>query len=187
MDFQIKTFHQVPKKYERQIDKLIEIVFPVTDKNRDMENEEFFDLDGSRIGRTVATLDGKVIGKISLYQRLLEYKNIPIKLGGIGGVCTDPEYRRQGVASSLLPYSLAALKKAKCDIVFLGVDINSLWKIHLYEKLGFSFIPGGYNFIGKTGIKHKRLDGMILSLNTPYIVDMILKDNQPFFIGSGRW
>ena len=40
MEYDIKTFYKVPEKYESQIQKIITLIFPITDTNRVEENED---------------------------------------------------------------------------------------------------------------------------------------------------
>lgn len=81
-----------------------------------------------------------------MYKRQVPYEDSQILLGGIGGVCTDPKYRRKGIASSMLPHAVKALNEESCDIAYLCTDINSPWKVKMYEDVGFQYIPSKYSF-----------------------------------------
>lgn len=188
MEYFIRTIHKDPKKYENQIKELIQVVFPVTEKNREEEIEEFYTLEKERFGRIIAlTQMGKVIGKISMYKRNIFYIGKTIVLGGIGGVCTDPLYRKKGIAKSLLPHAVKALLAEKCDIAYLCTDMNSLWKVNMYKSVGFKPLPYGYIFVGKSGKKYSRQDGMLAPISSPKVLEKIFGSGEPFFIGNGRW
>lgn len=52
----------------------------------------------------------------------------------------NPEHHKQGVASTLLDYSLDCLNKRRNSAVFLEVDTHNLPAIALYKKFAFQSI-----------------------------------------------
>jgi len=56
----------------------------------------------------------------------------------ISAVCTDPQFRGQGLASRLTP-GVAAAIRARGDTPFLHGTPSNVTAIRLYESLGFSF------------------------------------------------
>ncbi|GGO28673.1 GNAT family N-acetyltransferase [Microbispora bryophytorum] len=54
----------------------------------------------------------------------------------ISAVCTDPAFRRQGLASRLVP-AVAAAIRARGETPFLHAAANNTAAIRVYEKLGF--------------------------------------------------
>jgi mycothiol synthase len=67
--------------------------------------------------------------------------------GMIAELGTRREWRKRGVASSLLCASMRAFKAAGLDYAGLGVDIDSpTGALHLYERLGFNAIQRWITF-----------------------------------------
>jgi predicted GNAT family acetyltransferase len=54
----------------------------------------------------------------------------------ISAVCTHPDYRGRGYASSLVSELIQKIKK-RGEIPFLHVGMDNAEAIHVYEKLGF--------------------------------------------------
>ena len=102
----------------------------------------------------VAEVDGKVVGYIMCrVERILsKFEKFRIrKAGHIISIAVLPEYRRIGIATSLLQRALNALKNEYgCDEAFLEVRVSNIAAISLYEKAGFM----------KIGVSHRYyLDG----------------------------
>ncbi|KAI9479943.1 N-alpha-acetyltransferase 30 [Coemansia sp. RSA 1290] len=57
--------------------------------------------------------------------------------GYIGMVAVDPQYRKQGVGSSLVVQALDAMKQQGADEVILEAETSNKGALALYERLGF--------------------------------------------------
>jgi ribosomal protein S18 acetylase RimI-like enzyme len=68
--------------------------------------------------------------------RQLDMTQVPC----IGNVAVDTSYRRQGVATKLLEYSLNLAKQSSFDIVICRVVADNMAAIKLYKSLGFEGI-----------------------------------------------
>ena len=78
-----------------------------------------------------AEVDGKLAAHTALYSE-----------GGVGqveNVITLPDYRRRGLARSLVLQAVAESHAAGNDLTFLVADAND-WPQRLYEKLGFETV-----------------------------------------------
>lgn len=87
----------------------------------------------------------------------------------------------------MLPHAIKALNKESCDIAYLCTDINSPWKVKMYEGVGFQYMPYEYCFLGNSDKMITRNDGFLLPVKSPSILNSILQDRMPFYIGEGRW
>lgn len=58
----------------------------------------------------IAVADGRIVGALRLTTETLQIGEARLKMGGIGWVTTEPEYRHRGVASGLLGETLAYMK-----------------------------------------------------------------------------
>ena len=79
----------------------------------------------------VAEADEKLVAHTALYSE-----------GGVGqveNVITLPDYRRRGLARSLVLHAVAESHAAGNDLTFLVADAND-WPQRLYEKLGFETV-----------------------------------------------
>jgi ribosomal protein S18 acetylase RimI-like enzyme len=85
----------------------------------------------------VAELDGKIVGQLVLeYKDLHLGEGVYVKTAAITGVCTDPDYRKKGVATTLLRVGLEFAKDngVACSGLFTAISGPAQ---RLYSKLGF--------------------------------------------------
>lgn len=89
----------------------------------------------------VAEVDGQIAGYIMCrVERVLSrFQRFKIcKAGHVISIAVLPEYRRMGIASSLLKNAMKVLIEVyDCSEVFLEVRVSNTPAITLYEKLGF--------------------------------------------------
>lgn len=89
----------------------------------------------------VAEIDGRIAGYIMCrVERILsKFQRFKIcKAGHVISIAVLPEYRRMGIASSLLKNAMKVLRKVyDCSEVFLEVRVSNIPAINLYEKIGF--------------------------------------------------
>jgi len=92
----------------------------------------------------VAEVDSKIAGYIMCrVERILsKLERFRIKKAGhIISIAVLPEYRRRGIASTLLRKAMTILKEEYgCDEIFLEVRVTNSQAIALYKKLGFDKI-----------------------------------------------
>jgi GNAT superfamily N-acetyltransferase len=107
-------------------------------------------------------IDGKVVGRLGMLNTKVSVGNQIIRVGGIGGVATKPEFRHRGVASAMLSRAAEFMKSD------LGVEFGFLLCRHevspVYAKLGWITVAGPTKFTraGVTAIYPN--DTMILPL-----------------------
>lgn len=85
----------------------------------------------------VAEIDGRIVGQFVLEYRDLHLgEGIYIRTAAIIGVCTDPDYRKRGVATTLLSAGLEFAKNdgAACSGLFTAINGPAQ---RVYSKLGF--------------------------------------------------
>ena len=89
-------------------------------------------------------LDGRLAGRIGVHDTKVRVKDVVIRVGGIGGVATRPEFRRRGVASAMLSRAAEFTRSA------LKLDFGLLLCRHemspVYAKLGWLIAPGPTTF-----------------------------------------
>jgi ribosomal-protein-alanine N-acetyltransferase len=88
----------------------------------------------------VAESQGRVVGYIMcrMEHGLSDVKKLHLaKKGHLISVAVLPEFRRMGMASSLVDRALSALSAIGADECYLEVRISNIAAIELYKKIGF--------------------------------------------------
>ncbi len=91
----------------------------------------------------VAEADGRIVGYVMsrVEWGLGIFRQGITKRGHIISIAVLPEYRRRGIATSLMKAAMESLKKVYgCSEVYLEVRVSNTPAIRLYEKLGFKVI-----------------------------------------------
>ena len=148
--------------------------------------DRFCDMNDS-IRWIVALHDGEVVGLTIAYRRLVDVHGQPLTLGGIGDVCVEPAYRRQGIASRLVQAAMHELDLAGCDIAYLCVLLEQPGLTELYGLAGFRRLHQGHTYLGAAGTRYLDHDGMIAPVRSPALFEAILQHPEPFDIGQGNW
>ncbi len=71
----------------------------------------------------IAEDQGKIVGAVDVFMREVRDENgDPVKIGGIGSVATDAEYRRQGISGHLLTAAIDLMGREGCgwSMLFAG-------------------------------------------------------------------
>lgn len=103
------------------------------------ENDLFRDLESIFVA-----MDGETIAStIRVFYRKVYLQGQEISMGGIGEVCTQPEYRKLGLSSRLLTMAIDKMEKEKIVVSMLGTGIQ-----RHYAKQGWQ----DSIFNGKMGI-----------------------------------
>ncbi len=76
----------------------------------------------ARSGTWVIARSGKPVSHIRLVYNTLSLYGCRVKLGSIGGVCTHPDYRGQGIASELLGHCIEEAARAGASLLLISGD-----------------------------------------------------------------
>jgi aminoglycoside 2'-N-acetyltransferase I len=116
----------------------------------------------------VADVRGDVVCHVGVYVRDARWDNRPVRMGGIGGVATRADRRRQGLAGS-------AMRKAADELRAEGVDFALLTcapdLMPFYRRLGWSPFQGDI-FVEQPQQSRVRLDR--LNVTGPMVLDLEL-------------
>lgn len=126
-NIEIKKFN---KEHLKDILKIEQVCFSVPWK----ENELCEELNNDCARFYVAIQDEKVVGYVGLY--------VVCKEGDVARVAVLPEYRRFGIAKTLL----AECFKDEIDVIFLDVRESNVPAKELYKSLGFEEIGVRKNY-----------------------------------------
>jgi len=76
---------------------------------------------------------GNLVGSVRVLNREIYYNGQCVKMGGIGEVCTLPDYRGYGIASSLLKLAIEYMTENNYQVSVLGSGADKLYESFGYE------------------------------------------------------
>jgi GNAT superfamily N-acetyltransferase len=84
--------------------------------------------------------DGRLIGRGGLLERTVVWGGVPVRVGGVSSVSTDPDYRGRGVASA----AVTRVTAFACERlgVALGLLLAARMGAPVYARLGWQVVPG---------------------------------------------
>jgi ribosomal protein S18 acetylase RimI-like enzyme len=136
MNIEIRATNQIPKVELDHMNGWVAQVFAGSD-DQDMQ----WSTDDWHV---TVRVDGQVVSRVGIVERMGAVNGTPVKLGGIGGVATRPEFRRCGYAEAALR-TAAEFMRAQLRVEF-GLLICGDKMIHYYGKLGWQIVPGPMQF-----------------------------------------
>ena len=90
----------------------------------------------------VVVVNDRVISTLRVWERRMRVGDSLVTMGGIGGVCTHPNYRGVGYASALMRDTIDYLRTMGCDLGVLFTIIPEAF----YHRLGWTSLPlHGFN------------------------------------------
>lgn len=186
----VQTYRTLPDEVKLQVDAIntesFSWVAKLTPQKRIVHKDKFCS-HNDRIGYIVVLEKNEVIGAVSVLRRTIIFDGIPMKLGGIGGLCTKKDKRKKGVGTLLLERAMDELRRAGCDIAYLCTDISKDWMVRFYEKAGFIRIQHGHTYTGKSGKRYTEFDGMIASVCSAEKFQRVVTSEKVLDIGRGNW
>jgi aminoglycoside 2'-N-acetyltransferase I len=104
----------------------------------------------------------ELVGQLGVLDTKVSVRGEVVRVGGIGGVATKPEFRHRGVASAMLARTAEFMKND------LGVEFGFLLCRHevspVYAKMGWTIVAGPTKFTRAGVAATYRNDAMILPL-----------------------
>jgi aminoglycoside 2'-N-acetyltransferase I len=90
------------------------------------------------------SLDEQLAGRLGVLDRKVSVGGEIVRVGGIGGVATKPDFRHRGVASAMLAHADEFMKND------LGLEFGLLLCLHevspVYANMGWMVVPGPATF-----------------------------------------
>ena len=91
-----------------------------------------------RLSQTrVVVVNDRVVSTLRVWERRMRVGASLVTIGGIGGVCTHPNYRGVGYASALMRETIDYLRTTGCDLGVLFTIIPEAF----YQRLGWTSFP----------------------------------------------
>ena len=114
------------------------------------------DLSYRREQTRVVIEEGHVVATLRVWERTLMIGSRPLRMGGIGGVCTHPGYRSRGHGSALMEESISYMDGAGYVIGTLFSALPSRYYSTLgwapVPLSGFSINPGPWKEVAETNV-----------------------------------
>jgi aminoglycoside 2'-N-acetyltransferase I len=88
--------------------------------------------------------DGQLAGRLGVLDSKVSVANQIIRVGGIGGVATKPEFRHRGVGSAMLARAAEFMKsdlKVEFGLLLCRHEVSPV-----YAKMGWLIVPGPTTF-----------------------------------------
>ena len=85
----------------------------------------------------VVVVNDRVVSTLRVWERRMRVGASLVTMGGIGGVCTHPNYRGVGYASALMRDTIDYLRLTGCDLGVLFTIISESF----YRRLGWTALP----------------------------------------------
>jgi GNAT superfamily N-acetyltransferase len=96
-------------------------------------------------------LDGSLVGRVGILQRTISVGQELLRVGGICGVVTVPEYKSRGIATALLNESVGFIKK-RLSLPFALLTCNLRLEA-FYERLRWKTVNGPTVFTQPDGVR----------------------------------
>ena len=88
----------------------------------------------------IVNLDGLCVSQVGIIERIARVTGQPVKLGGVGGVATSPQWQRQGLAGAALGRAAEWMRDQLA--VDFGLLVCGLDRVPMYSRLGWQAVPG---------------------------------------------
>ena len=88
----------------------------------------------------LVNVNGACVSQVGIVERVARVAGQPVKLGGVGGVATLPQWQRRGLAAAAMGHA-AELMRDQLAVDF-GLLVCSLDRVPMYSRLGWQTVPG---------------------------------------------
>jgi aminoglycoside 2'-N-acetyltransferase I len=129
----IKRAHELTEVEQQGVDSVSGLAFAedITGQEYTWSNSDW---------QVVGSLVGKVVTCLGIVDRDATAGSQPLRLGGIGGVATHPEWQQRGLASALMLRANAFMRdEMKVDF---GLLVCGEQRRHFYAGLGWQEVKG---------------------------------------------
>ena len=84
----------------------------------------------------VIVVGGRIVSTLRIWDRWVHLGATPVRMGGIGGVTTHPDYRQRGIATRLMEHAAEYMRDDGYDLGLLFTMIAA----GFYRRLGWSCV-----------------------------------------------
>ncbi len=168
-------------------DRLLTTAFSDAEKTESQRQEQAdrYSNDADRIGYSLAHVGDELVGGMLLFERAVPFNGRTVRLGGIGGVATDPAWRGRGIAEATVRAAMAELRRRGAGVAYLCA-VPDLGR-RLYAKAGFAALGRPYTYRGRSGKQYTDHDGWLTPLADPALCAAMLADTEPLDLAGSNW
>lgn len=137
---QIMPRYQARPIHESELDELVDLLYLVHQHPQGHERyRSYIDGDPTWCAQQtpVIVVDGRLVSTLRIWDRHVHLGATPVRMGGIGGVTTHPDFRGRGLASQLMKHAGDFMRS---DGYELGV-LFTMIPARFYRRLGWCSIP----------------------------------------------
>ena len=88
-----------------------------------------------RSGAWVVARDGRLVSHIKIAYNTISLYGCRLKIASIGGVCTHPDYRAQGIATILLDHCIAESARAGASLLLISGERRLYRRAHAVDAI----------------------------------------------------
>jgi ribosomal protein S18 acetylase RimI-like enzyme len=186
----VQVVEEIPERHAPRVSQLLAQCFheaELTEAQRREHRDRFCSQSDTWRYVLAVNEEDQLVGFATVYRRQLDGNGSPIVLGGLGDVCTDPAWRRRGIATAVAAAATAEMERARCDMAYLCAAVNDPGIVRLYGQSGFVPLRRPHTFFGRSGRLYEDDDAMIAPICEPSVFRDVLNAAEPFHIGTGNW
>ena len=94
----------------------------------------------------IGLIDGRMVAHAAVKPYRLRYGSVELTVGGIGAVCTDPDFRQRGFAAAIMGDALEYMQARGDQLSLLGAIVPGY-----YGRFGYSTVFPDYSLEFKAG------------------------------------
>ena len=184
----IEAYDRVPPGLAEQVHDLLRTCFdrPRTPEQH-VAHQDRFSSAGDAIKHVITSDNETVVGLVRVFVRTISFQSEPVILGGIGDVCTHPDWRGRGIARAALEVAMQTLVDAQADVAYLCADLGNPSRLRLYGQFGFVPLGRPQTYVGPSGTRYTDDDAMLAPVGSRAAFERIMAAAEPFDIGGGNW
>ena len=130
---------EIRAAHKSELEQVIELICLAFDSDDHERYWQYIKGDSSyRPSQTrVVVVNDRIVSTLRVWERRMRVGESLVTMGGIGGVCTHPNYRGVGYASALMRDTIGYLQTIGCDLGVLFTIIPEAF----YRQLGWTSFP----------------------------------------------
>ena len=136
-------------------------------------------------GYVLAHVGDRLVGTIRLFTRAVPFNGRTVRLGGLGGVATHPDWRGRGIAEAAVRAAMEELQQQGAEVAYL-CSVPELGQ-RLYARVGFAPLGRPYTYRGRSGKGYTDHDGWLAPLTDPALYAAMLADPKPLDLAGSNW
>lgn len=178
--FDLVVVDQLSSEQLIEVGQLQSRAFDVDDNEAD---EDFYHTESAHV---LAYMEKTLVGWAGIHLVSQLYQGKEVLLGGYG-ICTHPDWRRQGIARKVSKKALGYLAEHGCDVAFLSVNVDDLGSMKLHQENGFVRLKQDFSWKNSKGEIKIDSGAMIAAITSEELFAHVLNGAEVLHVGNGYW